>query len=117
MISNGRPWLRLPASTYTASSSYANRIIANSLQIKGSNATVKTGALSVKIDFEKCPRLEWFTKDGTPFHADSETRAYAFDAASGGVMHYVRTVHSVALCLIDLVRLKGRITSRPRRTS
>ncbi|KAJ7761077.1 glycosyl hydrolases family 31-domain-containing protein [Mycena metata] len=60
-----------------------------SVDINGTNGTVKTSALSVKINFEESPRLEWFTKDGTPFHADSETRAYAFDAASGAVMHYV----------------------------
>ncbi|KAJ7121284.1 glycosyl hydrolases family 31-domain-containing protein [Mycena crocata] len=57
--------------------------------ISGTSGTVKTGALTVKIDFSACPRLEWFTKDGTPFHTDSHTRAYAFDAASGAVMHYV----------------------------
>ncbi|KAJ6594391.1 glycosyl hydrolases family 31-domain-containing protein [Mycena capillaripes] len=59
------------------------------VDIDGTKGTVKTSALTVKIDFEACPRLEWFTKDGTPFHADSHTRAYSFDAASGGVMHYV----------------------------
>ncbi|KAJ7091907.1 glycosyl hydrolases family 31-domain-containing protein [Mycena belliarum] len=53
------------------------------------SATVKTAALTVKVGFEACPLLEWFTKDGTPFHADSRTRAYAFDAASGAVHHYV----------------------------
>ncbi|KAJ7141312.1 glycosyl hydrolases family 31-domain-containing protein [Mycena epipterygia] len=59
------------------------------VEIDRTSGTVKTDALTVKVNFEGCPRLEWFTKDGIPFHADSHTRAYAFDAASGGVMHYV----------------------------
>ncbi|KAJ7782318.1 glycosyl hydrolases family 31-domain-containing protein [Mycena maculata] len=59
------------------------------VDISGKTGSVVTGALSIKVNFEGCPRLEWFTKDGTLFHADSHTRAYAFDGASGGVLHYV----------------------------
>ncbi|KAF8199901.1 glycosyl hydrolases family 31-domain-containing protein [Mycena galopus ATCC 62051] len=59
------------------------------VDIDGTNGTVKTSALTVKVNFDACPRLEWFTKDGTPFHADCQTRAYSFDAASGAVLHYV----------------------------
>ncbi|CAK5265429.1 unnamed protein product [Mycena citricolor] len=60
-----------------------------SVEIGNTSATVKTKALSVKVDFSEGPRLEWFTKDGTPFHADSKTRAYTYDAMSGAVLHYV----------------------------
>ncbi|KAJ7071961.1 glycosyl hydrolases family 31-domain-containing protein [Mycena amicta] len=60
-----------------------------SLEVNATNATVKTSSLTIKVDFEACPRLEWSTKDGIAFHADSRTRAYAFDAASGSVLHYV----------------------------
>ncbi|KAF7376546.1 Glycosyl hydrolases family 31-domain-containing protein [Mycena sanguinolenta] len=60
------------------------------VEIDGTNGTVQTSALTVKVDFSACPRLEWFTKNDTPFHADSRTRAYSFDAASGAVLHYVK---------------------------
>ncbi|KAJ7267606.1 glycosyl hydrolases family 31-domain-containing protein [Mycena haematopus] len=60
------------------------------VEIDGTNGTVKTSMLTVKINFEACPTLEWFTKGGIPFHADSKTRAYSFDAASGAVLHYVK---------------------------
>ncbi|KAJ7217663.1 glycosyl hydrolases family 31-domain-containing protein, partial [Mycena pura] len=59
------------------------------VEMHRASGTVKTDALTVKINFERCPRLEWSTKDGVPFLADSHTRAYAFDAASGAVLHYV----------------------------
>ncbi|KAJ7485732.1 glycosyl hydrolases family 31-domain-containing protein [Mycena latifolia] len=58
-------------------------------RVSFTSGTVRTAALTVNVDFKACPRLEWFTKDGTPFHADSRTRAYAFDGASGSVLHYV----------------------------
>ncbi|KAJ6494934.1 glycosyl hydrolases family 31-domain-containing protein [Mycena vulgaris] len=64
-------------------------VLSATVAIDTTSGTVKTAALSVKVDFEGCPRLEWFTKDGTPFHTDSHTRAYAFDAGTGAVMHYV----------------------------
>ncbi|KAJ6625766.1 glycosyl hydrolases family 31-domain-containing protein [Mycena sp. CBHHK59/15] len=62
------------------------------VNVDSTSGTVKTDALTVKVVFgsdSTCPKLEWFTKDGTLFLADSETRAYAFDAASGSVLHYV----------------------------
>ncbi|KAJ7495980.1 glycosyl hydrolases family 31-domain-containing protein [Mycena galericulata] len=59
------------------------------INMSSKSGSVSTRILTVKVDFEGCPRLEWFTKNGTPFHSDSRTRAYAFDAASGAVMHYV----------------------------
>ncbi|KAJ6489585.1 glycosyl hydrolases family 31-domain-containing protein [Mycena vitilis] len=65
------------------------------VEINGTTGSVKTSALTVKINFEACPRLEWFTKAGIPFHADSHTRAYSFDAASGAVMHYVEREKNV----------------------
>ncbi|TDL29099.1 hypothetical protein BD410DRAFT_3704 [Rickenella mellea] len=55
---------------------------------------VETAALRIVLHIDGCPRLEWFSKlpkysNKTPFLADSNSRAYAYDAASGGVMHYV----------------------------
>ncbi|KAF7305934.1 Glycosyl hydrolases family 31-domain-containing protein [Mycena chlorophos] len=57
--------------------------------IDGNNATVKTSSLNIEVNFDACPRLKWSTKDSIVFMADSKTRAYAFDAASGSVLHYV----------------------------
>lgn len=82
------------------------------------SGSVTTGALTVKVNFEGCPRLEWFTKDGTPFHADSHTRAYAFDAASGAVMHYVGLTLDPFLAFADgCTRWNARIICRPPRMS
>lgn len=45
-----------------------------------------------------CPRLRWYTsgeggeQDEEPFLVDSKTRAYSFDASTGGVIHYVGIV-------------------------
>ncbi|KAF7321974.1 Glycosyl hydrolases family 31-domain-containing protein [Mycena kentingensis (nom. inval.)] len=59
------------------------------VSVDATSAIVKTNALTIKIDFDGCPRLEWERSNGVAFHADSRTRGYAFDAASGSVMHYV----------------------------
>lgn len=54
--------------------------------------------MKVNVELEKgcSPRLEWFRSAGSEdeigqaFLKDSRTRAYSYDGASGGVMHYVR---------------------------
>ncbi|CAE6422966.1 unnamed protein product [Rhizoctonia solani] len=65
---------------------------------KGAHKTIlTTKSLKVSIDWSNgCPRLQWFSTlpgrespDGVPFLSDSITRAYTFDAATGGVLHYV----------------------------
>lgn len=53
--------------------------------------------MKIQIDWSNgCPRLQWFsTLEGRespsdmPFLADCRTRAYTFDAMTGGVLHYV----------------------------
>ncbi|KDN45363.1 hypothetical protein RSAG8_04950, partial [Rhizoctonia solani AG-8 WAC10335] len=60
-------------------------------------STLSTKSLKLSIDWSNgCPRLQWFSTlpgrespDGTPFLSDCVTRAYTFDAATGGVLHYV----------------------------
>lgn len=61
-------------------------------QIEGTKAVINTDTLTILVDFEECPRIEWLTQNQTPILADSHTRAYAFNAATGAVNHYVRTV-------------------------
>lgn len=59
-------------------------------------ATIETLGVKIVIAYDGCPRLQWFAKgaDGqveseTPFLADSRSRAYAYEAVEGGVLHYV----------------------------
>ncbi|SCV71199.1 BQ2448_2787 [Microbotryum intermedium] len=59
--------------------------------------TVSTPVTRIEVNYAQCPRLQFFrsssdvvggAEEGTiPFHADSHTRAYSFDAQSGGVLH------------------------------
>ncbi|KAL8286348.1 hypothetical protein RQP46_004365 [Phenoliferia psychrophenolica] len=55
---------------------------------------VETSKIVINVATDGCPRLQWFAKasDGTvdlaPFHSDSPSRAYAYDAQTGGVLHY-----------------------------
>ncbi|CAE6538194.1 unnamed protein product [Rhizoctonia solani] len=62
-----------------------------------SKSILSTKSLKLSIDWsDGCPRLQWFSTlperaspDGSPFLSDCVTRAYTFDAATGGVLHYV----------------------------
>ncbi|CUA68775.1 hypothetical protein RSOLAG22IIIB_03635 [Rhizoctonia solani] len=62
-----------------------------------SKSVLSTKSLKLSIDWsDGCPRLQWFSAlperaspDGSPFLSDCVTRAYTFDAATGGVLHYV----------------------------
>jgi hypothetical protein len=58
--------------------------------------TLETSSVKITITYDGCPRLQWFSKDKTghvesetPFLADSRSRAYAYEAVEGGVLHYV----------------------------
>ncbi|CAE6501368.1 unnamed protein product, partial [Rhizoctonia solani] len=60
----------------------------------GDNKSIlSTKSLKLSIDWSNgCPRLRWFSTlagrespDDAPFLSDSTTRAYTFDAATGGV--------------------------------
>ncbi|CAE6448403.1 hypothetical protein ACGC1H_005534 [Rhizoctonia solani] len=62
-----------------------------------SRSILSTKSLKLSVDWSNgCPRLQWFSMlpgrvslDGAPFLSDCVTRAYTFDAATGGVLHYV----------------------------
>ncbi|KAF8685452.1 glycosyl hydrolase 31 family [Rhizoctonia solani] len=62
-----------------------------------SRSTLSTKSLKISIDWsDGCPRLQWFSTlpgrkspDEAPFLSDCRTRAYTYDAATGGVLHYV----------------------------
>ncbi|CAE6391128.1 unnamed protein product [Rhizoctonia solani] len=62
-----------------------------------SKLTLSTKSIKISVDWsDGCPRLQWFSTlpdrespDEAPFLSDCRTRAYTFDAASGGVLHYV----------------------------
>lgn len=69
--------------------------LSHSPQAHNDHIILETDNLLVKVNTSGCPRLEWFAKDSdgrpapTSFLADSPSRAYSFDAASGGVIHMV----------------------------
>ncbi|KAG9127037.1 hypothetical protein FRC07_000922 [Ceratobasidium sp. 392] len=72
----------------------------NKIVIKSTSqdlSTIATESLKIEVDWSNgCPRLRWFSKiprlespPEAPFLADCRTRAYTFDATTGGVLHYV----------------------------
>ncbi|ORY92423.1 glycosyl hydrolases family 31-domain-containing protein [Leucosporidium creatinivorum] len=64
--------------------------------ISETETTLETSSVKIVVSYDGCPRLQWFAKDNegeleseTPFLADSRSRAYAYEAVEGGVLHYV----------------------------
>lgn len=58
--------------------------------LSDTRSTLETSDVKIEIDYKAGPRLKWYrTGEASPFFADSETRAYSFDVASGAVLHYV----------------------------
>lgn len=58
---------------------------------------IDTGKVRVEVECQQgvCPRLRWFDsgeQGGEAFLVDSKTRAYCFDASTGGVIHYVCSI-------------------------
>lgn len=91
--------------------------------------TLETADVHINVDFvgHGCPRLTWRRPcndaQAEPFLADSRTRAYSFDAASGAVLHYVSRpphISPSSLTLASAPRLSAKTTSpspRKRTTS
>lgn len=71
-----------------------------------------TSGYTVKIDFSDggCPRLQWFDEK-EPLLADSATRAYTYDALTGGVMHYV-SIHTLHCDDRQLISSRDRSSVR-----
>lgn len=82
--------------------------------------TLETADVYINVNFSKdeCPRLTWRRPcshaQAEPFLADSRTRAYSFDAASGAVLHYVSRpphISPPSLTLASAPRLSAKTTS------
>ncbi|CEL62592.1 alpha-glucosidase [Rhizoctonia solani AG-1 IB] len=77
--------------------SLQERIVFQLVSQGDNRSTLSTKSLKITIDWsDGCPRLQWFStlsnkkpSEEAPFLSDCRTRAYTFDAATGGVLHYI----------------------------